>query len=232
MMEFKGLFRKIWEPISNEHPVFKLVCLNIVAILRGYYARLKFRNLLKSPALENLVSNTSYFTRINGLSQALYFETITDYAQNGIFRKERGFDKEYLPLWHLAAIDFLKTNVPRDAAILDICCGMGHFFVFLAQEGFHNFSGLDNSLFQPRIIKAAKDFLRHYSVSPRFYDFDVSYPGYYHHLKENFDVVTYFGVGYHYLFGISYDLLKPGGYFIYDTFEKAWGGIGQKSLNS
>jgi SAM-dependent methyltransferase len=218
------LYKRIWKSL-NKHPLIGLLGLNALADAKGCLARLKYRDLKREPTIENIESNTKYFARTYGLSQALYFETITDYAQDTNFREQIGGDKEYLHLWYLAAIDFLRNNVPKDASILDICCGLGQFFVFLKKEGFYNFSGVDDSLFQPRIIKAAKKFLNHYKVKCRFYDFNISYPGYYNELyKRKFDVVTQFGVIHYSLFDIVLKLLKPKGYYIFETVEKEWGG--------
>ena len=223
-----SLIRKIWRIyVSDKHPFLRLLYSNILAVLKGHYARIKYRGLKKAPTLENLVSNTKYFTRIYGLRQQKYNEGIYNYSQNRDSVNDEYFlFKEYLPLWHVAAIDFLKNNLPKDAELLDICCGLGHFFIFLKELGFHKFTGVDDSIFQPFIIKAAKSFLSYYKIECHLYDFNVSSPSKYGELfKDKFDVVTYFNVGSHYLFEIAYNILKPNGYFILETVEQSWQGV-------
>lgn len=85
-----------------------------------------------------------------------------------------------------------------------------------------NFIGVDDSTFQPGIVRAAKEFLDYYKVDCQLYDFNASFAGNYeeNELFGRIDIVTSFGVTTYDLLGIAKDLLKPGGYYIFETLER------------
>jgi SAM-dependent methyltransferase len=205
-----------------------------------------------SPTLENLRGNTSYFARKYGLNQTKYFENIEAYnADRNLLNDLRpthqplarcpsparfggsswaNANPEDLlsvnSLTHIAAMDFLLSEVSKDALILDIGCGMGHFFVHLHRFGYAHLTGVDDSAFQPGIIESARDFLNWYETPASLLDFcNIGFHGHYksHQLYGLFDVVTLFGLRGFCLYELAYDLLRQGGYFIQETNETALG---------
>lgn len=76
-----------------------------------------------------------------------YFETIFKGA-NPVTKEN--FDKTAKG-YHYQLSDFLPED--RDAKILDIGCGMGHFLYYLVSYGYTNFYGIDISEQQIRFIK-------------------------------------------------------------------------------
>lgn len=220
-MQKKMKIKEIIWIFFDKNPLAKLIYLNGKFIFKKPFLKILYRNLKKEPTLENININTKYFAKVYNLGQTDYFVKIGEYGQDNDFKKKVGNKDNYLPLWHFAALDFLRNNLSKDAEILDICCGMGHFFIFLKELGFSKFTGIDDSIFQPGIIKAAKDFLGHYKIKNELYDFNVSYIENYKKLKEkSFEVITHFGVGTYNLFSIVFHLLRNGGYFILETIEE------------
>ena len=168
------------------------------------------------PSLANLKKNTIRICKIYNLDQESYFSSLDNYFQEKDDVAQK-ISSSGMSLWHYAGTDYLQRNVNKNANILDICCGLGHFFIYLKSIGFTNFTGIDDSNFQPKIVKAANKILRYYSVNANIIDMKgVSYPGHYvkKKLSDKFDVVTHFGVGTYYLYPIVYNVLKDGGFFI------------------
>ncbi len=71
------------------------------------------------------------------------------------FGSFHNFDKETYSIYRLFKrnhLRYLPKN--KDAKILDLGCGMGHFLYFLEKEGYNNYLGIDIS---PENIKFCKD---------------------------------------------------------------------------
>jgi SAM-dependent methyltransferase len=205
-----------------------------------------------APTLGNLETNTSYFARKYELNQTNYLEHIQAYHTerrvlgedhtpgDGLARRVSltlsdgsvwaGSTVDDLvahnSLVHLAAMEFLLSEISKHARIIDIGCGMGHLFLHLYRLGYRDLMGVDESSFQPGVVDCAREFLAWYHTPVAL--LDVPNVGFHGHYKAKglfglFDVVTLFGMRGYCLYELAFELLKPGGYFIQETIEPTLG---------
>jgi len=182
--------------------------------LRLFVRQNTYRKKLVSASLEHVSTNGAAFAHGYQLQQESYFQTYDTWKQR---RKEVASD-ERMSLQHYAMLDFLKSNpLPKDARFIDVCCGLGHLFIYLKLLcGYSDFTGVDDSKFQPRVTDAARGFLKYYSVLARIEDFNIGFAHNYFAagLNGKYDVFSHFGVDTYYLYPIAYKVLKPGGLYI------------------
>jgi len=192
--------------------------------IRLLQARLTFRKRLGAPSLENVVANGAAISYGYQLWMGNYFENYRTWSQ----KKTLSSNAEGMSLQHCAMVDFLKNNpLPNDSRFIDVCCGLGHLFVYLkVLLGHSDFTGVEDSSFQPRIMAAAREFLNYYSTPARLVDFcNVAYGPHYSNagFYGDYDVFSHFGVDTYYFFPIAYRTLKRGGLYIAELEDRSPG---------
>jgi SAM-dependent methyltransferase len=180
-------------------------------LISGY----RYRQYLREPLLENIPQNTFAFSFKYLLSMSGYFNDINNWKLD----KSHLRADERMSLQHFAMVDFLRNSpLSSDARFLDVCCGMGHLFLYLKfLLGYSHFVGIDDSSFQPGITDAAKDFLAYYRTQAQIVDVNnVAFPPHYFTpaFSNRFDVFSHFVVDTYYFFPIAYEVLKVGGLYI------------------
>jgi SAM-dependent methyltransferase len=182
--------------------------------IRRLVALAGYRRRLQDASLENVPLNASVFAYKYQLWTGSYFSNYKSWKQN---RRAIAGD-ERMSLQHHAMVDFLKNNpLPETARFIDVCCGLGHLFVYLkALLNYSDFTGVEDSGFQPGIVAAARDFLNYYSVPATLADFNVAFASNYSSsgFYGQYDVFPHFGVDTYYFYPIAYKVLKPGGFYI------------------
>lgn len=141
---------------------------------------------------------------------ALYIKTDADVVEDQAITK--------------GEVDLIETvlDLPRDARILDLCCGQGRHVLELASRGYTNVEGFDRSHY---LIAKAKARARKAHLSIRFREGDARKPAY---TPDSFDAVTILGNSFGYFETTEDDLrvlkavsrvLKPGGKLLIDVAD-------------
>lgn len=126
-----------------------------------------------------------------------------------------------------AEIDRLleAVDLPREARVLDLCCGQGRHTLELARRGFPAVTGLDRSRY---LIRLARRRARAQGLEVRFREGDARKVG---QLRERFDVVCVLGNSFGYFESADEDVevlrgiqrvLVPGGRVVLDVTDGAW----------
>jgi D-alanine-D-alanine ligase len=110
-------------------------------------------------------------------------------------------------------------DIPKDAFILDLCCGQGRHALELARRGFTNLFGVDRSHY---LISRAKRVARQQGLSVTFREGDARKPRF---ADNKFDLIYVAGNSFGYFESVDDDiavlqelrrLLKPGGQLLID----------------
>ncbi len=120
-----------------------------------------------------------------------------------------------------AEVDAFLTmiDVPKDAAILDLCCGQGRHVLEFARRGYTNLYGVDRSHY---LISRAKRVARRQGLSASFREGDARKPRF---PDSKFDLIYLAGNSFGYFESVDDDiavlqelrrLLKPGGQLLID----------------
>ena len=63
--------------------------------------------------------------------------------------------------YHVDIVDYIRSNVSKEAFFLETGCGIGQTFVVLSRDGYRNFTGVEKDW---STVLAARDFLNSFKV--------------------------------------------------------------------
>lgn len=142
---------------------------------------------------------------------------------NSLYLKTDGDVVDDLEITKVEVDMFLEIlNIPKDAKILDLCCGHGRHSLELARRGFQNVEGLDRSRY---LIQKARAEAKKQGLNVKFREGDarkLPYP------SDTFDVVLILGNSFGYFETIQDDInvlkevfrvLKPWGKILLDVAD-------------